>query len=306
MKRYPPATRAVLLVGLAACTKAESAPLYEKVPVERRDITVAATAPGVIQPLLTLSVKSKAWGEILALPVQTGDEVQKGQLLAKIDPRIPRDNLSQAQANLDKARAQLENATAQLKRSEALYQSQAIAETDYESAKLAYATAASAVATAEANLQTAKDAMEDTQVRAPITGTVLELDAVLHTVISSPNLGGGTVLTKPMTYQRAGGGETGEILSGGNGCRSQSVPTQIDWVPIAGTANIRFHVRWENQDPINPSDPINMDLRSQPLGVFLPDYADLAEAERFNQFLNHVDVWNGLVCCCRFWRRYLR
>ena len=196
MKRYPPATRAALLVGLAACTKAESAPLYEKVPVERRDITVAATAPGVIQPLLTLSVKSKAWGEILALPVQTGDEVQKGQLLAKIDPRIPRDNLSQAQANLDKARAQLENATAQLKRSEALYQSQAIAETDYESAKLAYATAASAVATAEANLQTAKDAMEDTQVRAPITGTVLELDAVLHTVISSPNLGGGTVILK--------------------------------------------------------------------------------------------------------------
>src|SRR5439155_946735 len=79
---------------------------------------------------------------------------------------------------------------------EALYQSQAIAETDYESAKLAYATAASAAATAEANLQTAKDAMEDTQVRAPITGTVLELDAVLHTVISSPNLGGGTVILK--------------------------------------------------------------------------------------------------------------
>src|SRR5947207_647660 len=81
-------------------------------------------------------------------------------------------------------------------RSEALYRSQASAETDYESAKLAYATAASAVATAEANLQTAKDAMEDTQVRAPITGTVLELDAVLHTVISSPNLGGGTVILK--------------------------------------------------------------------------------------------------------------
>ncbi len=196
MKRYLLATPAALLVGLAACSKAESAPLYEKVPVERRDITVAATAPGVIQPLLTLSVKSKAWGEILAMPVQTGDEVQKGQLLARIDPRIPRDNLSQAQANLDKARAQLENATAQLKRSEALYQSQAIAETDYESAKLAYATAQSAVATAEANLQTAKDAMEDTQVRAPITGTVLELDAVLHTVISSPNLGGGTVILK--------------------------------------------------------------------------------------------------------------
>src|SRR5256712_11584928 len=40
--------------------------------------------------------------------------------------------------------------------------------------------------------------MEDTQVRAPITGTVLELDAVLGTVISSPtnDVGGGTVILK--------------------------------------------------------------------------------------------------------------
>ncbi len=52
--------------------------------------------------------------------------------------------------------------------------------------------------TAEASLQTAKDAMEDTQVRAPSTGTILELDAVLGTVISSPtnDVGGGTVILK--------------------------------------------------------------------------------------------------------------
>src|SRR5260370_21736225 len=38
--------------------------------------------------------------------------------------------------------------------------------------------------------------MEDTHVRAPISGTVLELDAVRGTVISSPTLGGGTVILK--------------------------------------------------------------------------------------------------------------
>ena len=197
MKRAGPAARAAaLLLGVAACKKAESAPLYERVPVERRDIVVAAVADGVIQPVLTLSVKSKAWGEIIDMRVQTGAELQKGQLLAKIDPRIPRDNLSQAQASLDRARAQLETNTAQFKRSEVLFQSKAIAETDYESAKLAYTTAKAAVVTAEANLQTAKDAMEDTQVRAPAAGTILELNAVLGTVISSPTLGGGTVILK--------------------------------------------------------------------------------------------------------------
>ena len=145
------AASAALAVGYAACKKAESAPLYEKVPVERRDIVVAAVADGVIQPVLTFTVKSKAWGEIIGMPVQTGDEVQQGRLLAKIDPRIPRDNLTEAQANLDKARAQLENATAQLKRSEDLFHSNSIAETDYEVAKLAAATAQAAVVTATAN-----------------------------------------------------------------------------------------------------------------------------------------------------------
>ena len=196
--RYRAAVLVFALVAIAACTKAESAPPYSLVPVARRDIVVTATASGAIQPILTLSVKSKASGEILQMPVQTGDEVRKGTLLAKIDPRIPQNNLTQAQANLNVAEAQLENATAQLKRSDALYQSKSITESDYEAAKLSYATAKAAVATAQANLQTARDAMEDTQVRAPITGTVLELDAVLGTVISSPtnDVAGGTVILK--------------------------------------------------------------------------------------------------------------
>jgi len=187
-----------LLAGLSACAKAQPAPPYQKIPVEHRDIVVSATASGVIQPILTLSVKSKASGEILEEPVQTGDEVKQGQLLARIDPRIPQNNLTQAEANLAVAQAQLETATSQLKRSEALFQSQSITQAGLDSARLASATAQAAVATAQANLQTAKDAMQDTHVRAPINGTVLELDAVLGTVISSPtnDVGGGTVILR--------------------------------------------------------------------------------------------------------------
>ena len=181
-----------------ACRKAQTAPPYQTIPVEHRDIVVTATASGVIQPILTLSVKSKASGEILEMPVQTGDEVKKGQLLARIDPRIPRSNLAQAQASLDVAMAQLDNANAQLKRSDALFQSQAVTQAGFDSAQLGAATARAAVVTAQAGLQTAKDAMEDTHVGAPNTGTVLELDAVLGTVISSPvnDVGGGTVILK--------------------------------------------------------------------------------------------------------------
>jgi RND family efflux transporter MFP subunit len=187
---------ATLVLSSAACGKAQTAPLYEKIPVRRRDVVVTIVAQGIIQPALTFSVKSKAWGEIVAQPVQTGDEVKKGQLLTTIDPRIPQSNLTQAQASVDKARAQLANATGQFQRSEVLYRNNSLAETAYDAARLAYVTAQAAVVTAEANLQTAKDAMDDTHVRAPISGTVLELDAVRGTVISSPTLGGGTVILK--------------------------------------------------------------------------------------------------------------
>lgn len=194
LKHSLPAACAALLIGITGCKKAQSAPLYETVPVERRGVVVTATTTGVIKPIITFSVKSKAWGEILEMPVQTGDEVKKGQLLVSIDPRIPRDNLTEAQSNLSKAQAQLTNANAQFTRSEALYKSHDIAQTDYERARLAFVTARAAVVSAKAQLQTAQDAMDDTHVRAPIAGTILQLLAVKGTVISSPNLGGGTVI----------------------------------------------------------------------------------------------------------------
>jgi len=186
------------LCGVAACKKAEPAPLYEKIAVERRDIVVSASAAGSIQPILTVDVKSKASGEIIEMRVETGEEVRPGQLLAKIDPRTPRANLEQAQASLQVAEAQLANAKAQLARSDTLYKAQAITQTEYENAKLAYAQAYAQLVSAQTNLQTAKDAMEDTQVRAPLKGTIIQKNVELGTVISSPtkDVGGGTVLFK--------------------------------------------------------------------------------------------------------------
>ena len=196
MKRF---LLALALAGaFAACKKAEPAPLYEKIAVQRRDIVVSASAAGSIQPILTVDVKSKASGQIIEMRVETGDEVRPGQLLAKIDPRIPQANLEQAQAALEVANAQLANAKAQLARSDTLFKAQAITETDYESAKLAYAQANAQLVNARTNLQTAQDAMEDTQVRAPLKGTIIQKNVELGTVISSPtkDVGGGTVLLR--------------------------------------------------------------------------------------------------------------
>jgi HlyD family secretion protein len=187
-----------LLLLLPACQKKEIAPLYEEVAVERRTIQVSASASGVIEPVRAIDVKSKASGEIIDLPVETGDEVRAGQLLASIDPRMPKNNLEQAQADLQVANATLQNSALKVARADTLLAQQAITEEAHEDARLAYVQANAQVVRAKTSLDTAKDAMDDTKVRAPVSGTMIAKNVELGTVISSPtkDVGGGTVLMR--------------------------------------------------------------------------------------------------------------
>lgn len=184
------------LAGVIACGKPQAAPMYEAVPVARRTLVVSASASGAIEPILTVDVKSKASGEIIGMNVQTGDDVKADQLLASIDPRIPRNNLAQAEANLAVAQAQLSNANAQLARSDTLFKAQAITQTEYDQAKLDHANANAAVIRARSDLENSRDRMTDTKLRAPLAGTIIAKNVELGTVISSPttDVGGGTVL----------------------------------------------------------------------------------------------------------------
>ena len=188
----------LVAAGLAACSQAQPAPVYEKVPIERRDIVVTASAAGAIQPVLNVDVKSQASGAITAMRVQTGDDVRPGQVLALIDPRLPKSALDQTQANLTVARAQFQNAETQLARQDTLFKAQAITQTEFETAKVAFAQAQAALINAQANFQDAQIAYDQTRVTAPLAGTIIAKNVELGTVISSPmrDVGGGTVLFK--------------------------------------------------------------------------------------------------------------
>ena len=192
------AAAALLLASIAGCHKTQATQSYEAVPVERRNLVVSASASGAIEPVLTVDVKSKASGEIIGMNVQTGDDVKQDQLLASIDPRIPRNSLAQAQANLQVAQAQLSNAKSQIARSDTLFKAQAITQTEYDGARLDYANANAAVIRAQSDLENARDRMNDTKLRAPLAGTIITKNVELGTVISSPttDVGGGTVLFK--------------------------------------------------------------------------------------------------------------
>ena len=189
--------RAALLAGgLAACKKATPAPVFEKVVVERRDIVVAASAAGAIQPILTIDVKSQASGAITAMRVQTGDDVKPGQILALIDPRLPKSALDQAEASLAVAQAQLQTATTQMAREDTLLKAQVVTQQEWETTRVSFAQAQAAVVTARSNLSDARIAYDQTRVTAALAGTIIQKNVDLGTVISSPtrDVSGGTVL----------------------------------------------------------------------------------------------------------------
>jgi len=191
-----------LLTGLAlaamACSKPAPPPVYQALPVERRNIVVSAQASGTVQPDTTVEVKTRASGEVLEIMAETGQLVQRGTLVLRIDPRQPRNAVNTSQANLDVAKAQLEISKAQYERSKQLRETQTITQQEYETAELGYANARAAVVRAQIDVENNRISLEDTDVRAPITGVIIQRGVERGQVVASAtfNAGGGTVLMK--------------------------------------------------------------------------------------------------------------
>jgi len=185
----------VILV-VACAEEQSSAPTYTSEAVERHSISVSVGSSGIVEPLATVQVKSKASGEVLELLVEIGDEVEEGALLVNIDPRIVRNRLAQAEAELKAAQSRRRISISQMQRAERLVKQGTYTETDYEEAALELANAEAQVVTANVNVENARIAVDDTNIRAPISVTASAKPVDKGQVSSSPtqDVGGGTVL----------------------------------------------------------------------------------------------------------------
>ncbi len=191
-------TLCALALAATGCERTEESFTYRTGEVTTKDIVVAVEAAGVVEPFLTVEVKSKASGEILSIAGETGDFVEEGTLLARIEKRVPRNDLAQAQARLEAARARRKIAETQEKRAKSLLESRTINDVDYEQSVLELANAKAEVVTSQVAVENARIALDDADVKAPITGTIIEKLVEKGQVISSPtsDVGGGTLMLK--------------------------------------------------------------------------------------------------------------
>lgn len=171
--------------------------------VEKRNIIEVVSANGKIQPEKDIKISPYISGEVIELYVKEGDQVKKGDLLAKIDPEIYRANYDRMQAMLNSQKAAEANARAQVAQVEAqfrnaelsfnrnktLWDQKVISDADNDASKSAYDVAKAGkdaameslksaefgVESSKASLKEAQENLFKTTITAPSDGTVSKL-----------------------------------------------------------------------------------------------------------------------------------
>lgn len=171
---------------------------------ESRTIVETVSANGKIQPAKDIKISPYISGEVVELFVKEGEFVEKGQILAKIDPEIYISNYERieaayktAQANEANAKARIAQSNAQFTRakldfdrSKTLFEKDVISQAEYDGAVSAFAVAEAdvtaanesfrsaqfQVSSARASLKEAKENLDRTSIFSPNDGTVSKLN----------------------------------------------------------------------------------------------------------------------------------
>jgi multidrug efflux system membrane fusion protein len=162
------------LVLLAACGD-QAAPPQQSVPVtvgtaERRDVPFELAATGSVEPLQTVAVQPQVGGQIVRIAFREGQDVDRGQVLFRIDPRPYQAALAQAEAILARDRAQAANAEQEAKRYAELAEREYVTAQQYDQARTTAAAAAATLAGSEAEVEEARLNLQYATIRAPISG----------------------------------------------------------------------------------------------------------------------------------------
>lgn len=140
------------------------------VPAEKRNLAVHLHAIGTVVPLNIVAVKSRVEGQLLRIAFVEGQQVEKGDLLAEIDPLPYKIRLSQMEANLRQNQSQLRTAKSDLERFVQLHGQNLVSTQQLETQQALVAERESALAADQAQVEDARRQLAYTRVEAPIPG----------------------------------------------------------------------------------------------------------------------------------------
>jgi membrane fusion protein, multidrug efflux system len=138
--------------------------------VVQQTVPFRLQAIGNVEAFATVAVKARADGQIVEVGFKEGEEVQKGRVLFKIDPRPFEAALRQAEANHLRDTAQKEQARSQEKRYQELLQKNFVSKEAYAQIRTNADTAEAVALASRAALDNARLNLEYCTIRSPIEG----------------------------------------------------------------------------------------------------------------------------------------
>jgi len=160
-------------VGGVAWLRSEKSPKYRTAPVERGEITATISASGTLNAVITVQVGSQISGKIKHLYADFNSRVEKGQLIARIDPDTLEAKVNQAKADVDNAKVAVKDAKIKRDSRAALFQEGGISQEERDSAQASYDSAAARLEAALAALRAAQVDLDRTYIHAPVNGVVI-------------------------------------------------------------------------------------------------------------------------------------
>ena len=157
-----------LLAAAGACSPEAEAPQepavrpIKLVTVEQASNRFPVSYPAVIEAAQSSALTFQVSGLLQELPVDEGQEVEQGALIAKLDQR-------DYQNSFNSAKAQYDNAESEYQRAERLFAENAISRSLLEQRR-------SQRDIAKAQFDTAQKALDDTELRAPFAGGIAEIN----------------------------------------------------------------------------------------------------------------------------------
>jgi RND family efflux transporter MFP subunit len=142
------------------------------------------SATGYVVAARKAEVASKATGRLEYLGVEEGDAVKSDQVIARVENADMQAALDYAKAILDQMRAESTQASITYDRQKELLKSGAVTRADFDISEARFKGLVAQVKSAAASVKAAEIALENTFIRAPFDGTVLNKYADVGEIVA--------------------------------------------------------------------------------------------------------------------------
>ena len=187
MKNYKKIAIILLIIGIVFATtffitsNNKALVPFETTMMMKATIENKIVATGKVVPEDEVEIKPQIAGIIDKILVKEGDKVKAGDLLVKIKVVPNEQTLNSAEGRVKSSRIILTNSEIEFKRNKSLFLKEIISEQEYNNIELQYNQSLQNLKNAQSDLQIIKlgssdgSSVTNTNVRATITGTILEI-----------------------------------------------------------------------------------------------------------------------------------